>query len=499
MSKKITLQLAAFSDAAGKADPAAPLGGNEDNFYVDSDLSSPTTASFTTDAEFAAGDCGCLLAVADGMGGLNAGEVASALAVETISRMMRPENIDRKKVENAGYRARLMEKVTAEADRVIKTEARRRAEHDGMGSTLIMAWIYGGEVTVTWCGDSRAYLFSAGGGLQPISTDHSYVQSLANAGVITYEETFGHPQGNIVTRSLGDPNKAARGQSVTVPLADGDIVLLCSDGLSGVLRDRPTLDADGKPLGDANIEDIVRDGGSLAEIRQRLWTAAEASGWYDNVTVVMARIVAGAGMIERTPAPLPKLPMRTPADATAQDGSMQGMDNNRTLTSQSKKSPTARKHKVLIWIAAVALALAAAALLARALMSDNPADDSYDHSQPAMPADDTEGVTVHATSIDDTAGENPATQPSDSRRQHNSPTGHPDARAADRQASPAAGQGEAGVPADNNPTNATAEPEPDYHHNAGDKTKSNPDKVKTAPAAPKINDKPDAPKIPDKH
>ena len=89
-SKNITFRIVAYSDAAGKFNPAAPLNGNEDNFYFDDDLSDDAPIRCQADTELPLSDCGCLMAVADGMGGMNAGEVASAIAVETVKDAFAP-------------------------------------------------------------------------------------------------------------------------------------------------------------------------------------------------------------------------------------------------------------------------------------------------------------------------------------------------------------------------------------------------------------------------
>ena len=149
-------------------------------------------------------------------------------------------------------------------------------------------------MTISWCGDSRAYIFNEKSGIRLISQDHSYVQELVNKGLLTYDQTFDHPQNNIITRSLGDPTKEARPESKTLKVGKGDIILLCSDGLSGVLRDRKTYDSNGQLLPEENIEDIIRaNTSSMKECREALWLAAERAGWYDNVTAILCQITDG--------------------------------------------------------------------------------------------------------------------------------------------------------------------------------------------------------------
>ena len=293
--KKIIFRLTAFSAAAGKYNPEAPLDGNEDNFYVDDDLNDEVLGRFQTDVDVTMSDCGCLMVVADGMGGMNAGEVASELAIETVKDYFAPGKITPKMAESPIERRRYLELVIKEADRRIKTDAKENAAHEGMGSTIILAWIVGDKLTLSWCGDSRAYRYNPINGLEPLSRDHSYVQELVNQGTLTYEDTFEHPQGNIVTRSLGDPNNSAKPETKQFNVYNEDIILLCSDGLSGVLRDRKTKDRNGNYYPGENIEDIIAaHTSSMTECRDALLAAAENADWYDNVTVLLCQIESGA-------------------------------------------------------------------------------------------------------------------------------------------------------------------------------------------------------------
>lgn len=294
--KKIIFRLTAFSAAAGKYNPEAPLNGNEDNFYVDDDLNDDILGRFQTDEDITMSECGCLMVVADGMGGMNAGEVASELAIETVKDFFAPGKISPDIAESPTERRKYLEQVIKEADRRIKTDAKENPAHEGMGSTIILAWIVGNTMTVSWCGDSRAYRFNPINGLEPLSRDHSYVQELVNQGALKYEDTFEHPQGNIVTRSLGDPNNAAKPETKQFDVYDEDIILLCSDGLSGVLRDRKTKDHNGIYYPGENIEDIIAAHTySMTECRDALLDAAEKADWYDNVTVLLCQIESGAG------------------------------------------------------------------------------------------------------------------------------------------------------------------------------------------------------------
>lgn len=301
MSKNIKFRLAAWSEAAGKYNPEAPLEGNEDNFYVDDDLQDDILSHFKKDEIVEMSDCGCLLAVADGMGGMNAGEVASDIAIATVKDYFNPLDPDtaqkiREYAPDAAKRKQYLETLIKDADKRLKNYAAQNQECRGMGSTIILAWIVGDKMTVSWCGDSRAYRYNPKQGITPLSKDHSLVQELVDRGILTYEETFDHPQGNIVTRSLGDPSSPARPETKQYDVYNDDIILVCSDGLSGVLRDKETLDENGNVIPGQNIEAIIEQNtDSMEACRIALFQAAEQANWYDNVTVLLCQIISGAG------------------------------------------------------------------------------------------------------------------------------------------------------------------------------------------------------------
>ena len=259
MSKNITFRLAAYTKAAGKFDPNAPNKGNEDNFYLDDDVSDENLSHYETDVVTNLSSLGMVMAVADGMGGMNAGEVASEIAIETVKDFFGIGRVTSLIASNHESRKKYLEQVIIEADNRIKIQASQNSEQRGMGSTLIIAWIVGNELTLSWLGDSRCYRYNDINGLELLSKDHSYVQELADKGVITYEQTFIHPQNNIVTRSLGD---------------ERDKIMKVNKAY--------------------NIEDIIKNNkSSLQACREALFDAAEKSDWYDNVTVILCEITDG--------------------------------------------------------------------------------------------------------------------------------------------------------------------------------------------------------------
>lgn len=268
--KDIRFTLAARCEAAGREN-------NEDNYQVVADIAG-NRHGFTADEELRLGELGTLLVVCDGMGGMNAGEVASAIAVQTIKDCFVADKIT-KEVLSAPEKY-IVSSIQA-ADAAIKAESKRNPATEGMGSTIVLAWLLRGKVYVGWCGDSRAYRYNAVSGLERLSHDHSYVQELVDAGSITEELAFFHPNNNIITRSLGDPRGAAQPDTKVFDIQQGDIYLLCSDGLCGCLQDH-------------QIQEVIEQHHTtISQCRDALWQADEAAGWHDNVTTVLAQITAG--------------------------------------------------------------------------------------------------------------------------------------------------------------------------------------------------------------
>lgn len=305
---KLQFRLAYRTDAAGKYNPTAPLEGNEDNMFIDADLSSAEHAAPLADVVIDLSEKGCLMVVADGMGGMNAGEVASEIAIKTVSEYFDIKHMADKSFRDSRSRMNYMEDVVVAADAAIKADARVNKDHEGMGSTIIMAWLCDDEICLTWCGDSRAYLYRPECGFWQMSKDHSYVQGLVDDHKITPDEAFDHPYGNIITRSLGDPEKKAKADSVKFDVYKGDIFMLCSDGLSGVLRDHKTY-IDGQRIDSENLQDIIAaNRATMAQCRDELFAAAERNDWYDNVTAILCEIVSGQPLPAELKAPVQAAP-----------------------------------------------------------------------------------------------------------------------------------------------------------------------------------------------
>ena len=294
MSSCVKFRLAARTEAAGKYDPSAPQEGNEDNYGVIADISNQEHRP-AFDEESVMGDMGVLMFVSDGMGGHNAGEVASKIAVDTVYESFGQSKVSPGIAASHEARSIYMEGVIREADKRVRAYAAQHSECEGMGATIIIAWLMGDELTISWCGDSRCYLYRA----EPepkiamVSEDHSYVQELVQRGVIPYEATFAHPRGNIVTRCLGGGGDTSIPESRMAKIDKGDVILLCSDGLSGVLFDDGRL-FDGQPISQENICDILTaEKASLRTSLQALFDAAQRAEWYDNVTAILCQVTDG--------------------------------------------------------------------------------------------------------------------------------------------------------------------------------------------------------------
>ncbi|GAA0714961.1 hypothetical protein GCM10010199_15310 [Dactylosporangium roseum] len=208
-----------------------------------------------------------LLAVADGMGGMAAGDVASRLVIEAMSPL------DGEFAANDLLTA--LRTAVSDANRRIRDEVEADPAKQGMGTTLTAILFSGTRIGLVHIGDSRAYLLR-GEEFSQVTRDDTYVQLLVDEGQITPDEAATHPQRSLVSRVLqGQPTDPV--YSVT-PARAGDRYLLCSDGLSGVLRAE-------------TIEEAMREYGDVDECVDRLVDLALRAGGPDNITVVVADVV----------------------------------------------------------------------------------------------------------------------------------------------------------------------------------------------------------------
>ena len=207
-----------------------------------------------------------LVAVADGMGGALAGEVAAQIAVDAMDNLTAPMD------------AREVQRAIEHANRTIRDMASRDSGKAGMGTTMTAVAVEAGRADIVHVGDSRAYLWRDGA-LRQLTEDHSVVAELVRRGSISEEEAEHHPHRNVITRALGaEPD--VQGDRGSEQLMDGDVLLLCSDGLYG-------------EVGDAEVTEVLSEAASLEAAAEALVERANRNGGFDNVTVVLARIGHG--------------------------------------------------------------------------------------------------------------------------------------------------------------------------------------------------------------
>ena len=220
-----------------------------------------------------------LFAVADGMGGAKAGEVASGLAAAAVQDSAHDGESGEARV------AALIE----EANRRVFRRASEDREASGMGTTMTVALVEDDHVAFGHVGDSRAYLIRDGR-LEQLTDDHSLVAELVRSGKLTPEEAETHPQRSVITRALGTEADVDV-DTFSVAAEPGDLFLICSDGLTSMVDDQTILDA------------VEEHRSNLQEAAKALVSAANRGGGEDNITVVFFEVAAAAehaGDIEDT-------------------------------------------------------------------------------------------------------------------------------------------------------------------------------------------------------
>jgi protein phosphatase len=268
---------------AGETNPGRKRRRNEDSFVCDPPL----------------------FAVADGMGGAQAGEVASSLAAAALRE--RGDGADE------GGEERVAELIQ-EANRRVHQRALDDETASGMGTTMTVALFHpDGSISVGHVGDSRAYLLREGR-LEQITEDHSLVAELVRRGELSPEEAEVHPQRSVITRALGtDPDVDV--DAFSVDSQPGDIFLICSDGLSSFVD------------GDTIEELIVRNHRDLPAATKALIQAANRGGGDDNITAVLFRVADGE----------PAAPAREPDERTRERAA--SLDEEDTLHPEDRVAP----------------------------------------------------------------------------------------------------------------------------------------------------------------
>ncbi len=308
-----------IAEEAHKTDTGRQRQANEDSYYAKAPL----------------------FAVADGMGGAQAGEVASRIAAGAFERG--PRNVD------ATAEGQL-EEIAQKANREIHRLAQEDSSRAGMGTTLTAAMLRDDEVAFGHVGDSRAYLLRDGQ-LKRLTKDHSLVEELRRQGRLTEEQAEEHPQRSIITRALG-PEPSVNVDTMTFPARDGDVFLLCSDGLTTMVSDE-------------EIRGILVNSKKLRAAVNRLVEAANRGGGRDNITAVAFRVTdAGAKEAEEGAT----LISRTAEQAGLTSERVRAASDR--LRGQGRIPTPSRRRRALKWAAGllvIAAVVIGAVLLARSV------------------------------------------------------------------------------------------------------------------------------------
>ena len=243
--------------AAGMTDVGCVRKHNEDNLLVDPSLG--------------------LFVVADGLGGHAAGEVASQIVVERVGEFV-AQTKEKDRTWPLEYDTTLsfdgnrLKVALLLSDQAIADDIRKNPERETMGSTVVASLLNHRRVTLAHVGDSRAYLVSKEG-IRQVTRDHSWVAEQVAHGILTPSEARVHPFRNVITQALGNGGDLEI-EVQELELADSDRLLLCSDGLSGM-------------VGDQQIWDIIQNANDLDHAVESLVTAARENGGEDNITAVL--------------------------------------------------------------------------------------------------------------------------------------------------------------------------------------------------------------------
>jgi serine/threonine protein phosphatase PrpC len=248
-------------EAYGRTDVGRRRKVNEDSFLVAPDAS--------------------LYAVCDGMGGHNAGEVASRMAIETLLAFVEKSAVEQEITwpwglePSLSFDANRLKTAIRLANSRVFQAADNREELTGMGTTVVSAVVTGNVMTIGSAGDSRCYL-ARGGELKQLTRDDSWVSAALGEGILNSDDVEHHPLRNVITKAVGARDTIDL-DVIEHQLQPGDVVMLCSDGLHGMINDQEI----------ARL--LVSAPDSLEDVSARLVGAANDAGGRDNVTVVLLR------------------------------------------------------------------------------------------------------------------------------------------------------------------------------------------------------------------
>ncbi len=322
-----------------------------------------------------------LFAVADGMGGAQAGEVASGAAVDALAAGV---------PDGSGSVEERLARVVQQANERIHALSVADEDRAGMGTTLTAAYVGEGEVTLVHVGDSRCYR-RRDGALERLTTDHSLVEELVRQGRLSPQEAEEHPQRSIITRALG-PEAVVQPDALTVPARAGDVYLLCSDGLTSMVPE-------------ARIAAVLADAQTLREAAAELVAQANAAGGRDNITVVLFRLEDAGGTaadaVDATRVGVPALKTEDVQRALAAATAPAGAERRDPLP--PRPAPAARRRRRLpkpgfgtaLILALVVTVLAGGYLASQAVYFVGPGEDGFVTLYRGVPVDLPAGIALY--------------------------------------------------------------------------------------------------------
>jgi len=310
MSKVPQIELTVY----GRTDVGLIREHNEDNFLLANLDSGERSSETTSEANFALGDRGALFVVADGMGGAAAGEVASQVAVDSISASMLTE----KPTDRHSFAGKLRRSIEDANDKIY-AQSRDNQNERGMGTTVTVAGLCDDTLILGQIGDSRAYIMR-NGRLAQVTKDQSLAWQLIEAGAMTIEEAKAFEHANIILQALGVQERVDVVLSQAA-LKNGDLILISSDGLHG-------------PVTDEEISEILNSQQELRSAGDQLIARALEREGPDNITVVLIRV--GGQLNEPGPADLVEFVPYTAPEDERTTSSRQTPENSEAATREVK-------------------------------------------------------------------------------------------------------------------------------------------------------------------
>jgi PPM family protein phosphatase len=369
----------------GRTDVGRTREHNEDAFLV-ADLTTGAVSEQAEAVTYTLGPRGALFMVADGLGGAAAGEIASGMAVDIVLQELRRTWVNASITDPDTF-AHTLKRACDLANTRIYEYAMKNPDHRGLGTTATIAGLLGDTLYLVQVGDSRAYIVRDGVA-QQITKDQSLMQRLIEAGELTPEEAEQSERKNIILQALG-PEPTVKTDLTHQPVRRGDMLVLCTDGLSGQVRKE-------------EISRVVQEEPDLTLAGQTLINRANENGGPDNITVVIARL-EGEGLappgrgdtvghsvfeLQHATPTTPRTPLRRISDKVRRVGAAPEIKTDEAPA--PVRTHSSRWNQLLLLALAAALVIALVAFLyvqVRGAMSGTPV-------QPSAPAETSAGSTV---------------------------------------------------------------------------------------------------------